>query len=212
MNHSSGASAAPRNAPAPETASSEAASSGIASSEITSTPAVFAPARAALAALGTFLLIGIPTDILPNPVFGREIPVRWWEYPVLAATVLLTAAWFGIRSARETSVGSATGHPAGAEPSERPALVTVGVATAWFAVACPVCNKVVLILLGTTGALGVWAPLQPWLAALSLILLAGAVLYRWRARPCADGACASDACAVPPTGAKDRATDAGRTR
>ena len=31
-------------------------------------PAAFAPARAALAALGTFLLIGIPTDILPNPV------------------------------------------------------------------------------------------------------------------------------------------------
>lgn len=212
MNHSSGASATPRNAPAPETASSEAASSGIASSEITSTPAVFAPARAALAALGTFLLIGIPTDILPNPVFGREIPVRWWEYPVLAATVLLTAAWFGIRSAREAGVGSAAGHPAGAEPSERPALVTVGVATAWFTVACPVCNKIVLILLGTTGALGVWAPLQPWLAALSLILLAGAVLYRWRARPCADGACESGACAVPPTGGRDRATDAGRTR
>ncbi|GAA1744531.1 hypothetical protein GCM10009832_30180 [Dietzia kunjamensis subsp. schimae] len=173
---------------------------------------MFAPARAALAALGTFLLIGIPTDILPNPVFGREIPVRWWEYPVLAATVLLTAAWFGIRSAREAGVGSATGHPAGAEPSERPALVTVGVATAWFAVACPVCNKIVLILLGTTGALGVWAPLQPWLAALSLALLAGAVIYRWRARPCADGACASDACAVPPTGSGDRATDAARTR
>lgn len=212
MNHSSAASAVPRNTPDPETASSEAAPSETAPSETTSTPAVFAPARAALAALGTFLLIGIPTDILPNPVFGREIPVRWWEYPVLAATVLLTAAWFGIRSAREAGVGSAAGHPAGAEPSERPALVTVGVATAWFAVACPVCNKIVLILLGTTGALGVWAPLQPWLAALSLILLAGAVLYRWRARPCADGACESGACAVPPTGAKDRATDAGRTR
>ena len=63
--------------------------------------AVFAPGRAALAALGTLLLIGIPTVIIPNPIFGREVPVRWWEYPVLAATVLLTAAWFGIRSARD---------------------------------------------------------------------------------------------------------------
>ncbi len=149
----------------------------------TTPTAVIAPARAGLAALGTFLLIAIPTDILPNPLFGREIPVRWWEYPVLAATVLLTAAWFGIRTARESGVAGAD------ERAERPALVTVGVATAWFAVACPVCNKIVLLLLGTTGALGIWAPLQPWLAALSLVLLAGAVTYRWRARPCMDGTC-----------------------
>lgn len=175
---------------------------------MTTTPAVFAPLRAAVAALGTFLLIGIPTDILPNPIFGREIPVRWWEYPVLAATVLLTAAWFGIRSAREAGVA---GH-SGADRAERPALVTVGVATAWFAVACPVCNKIVLILLGTTGALGIWAPLQPWLAALSLILLAGAVIYRWRARPCADGACGNGSCAMPRATGGDGATDAARTR
>ncbi|MDX2356403.1 hypothetical protein [Dietzia sp. PP-33] len=152
----------------------------------TTDPAVFAPVRSAVAAVGTLLLIGIPTDILPNPLFGREIPVRWWEYPVLAATVLLTAAWFGIRSAREAGTASRVG----SDRPERPALVTVGVFTAWFAVACPVCNKIVLLLLGTTGALGVWAPLQPWLAALSLALLTGAVVYRWRARPCGDGACA----------------------
>ena len=157
--------------------------------------AVFAPARAALAALGTFLLIGIPTVIIPNPVFGREVPVRWWEYPVLAATVLLTAAWFGIRSAREAGTARADGREVG--ESERPAIVTVGVMTAWFAVACPVCNKIVLLLLGTTGALGVWAPMQPWLAALSLALLAGAVVCRWKARPCADGACADGTCAAP---------------
>ncbi|WP_291084493.1 hypothetical protein [Dietzia sp. UBA5065] len=151
-------------------------------------PAAFAPARAALAALGTFLLIGIPTDILPNPVFGREVPVRWWEYPVLAATVLLTAAWFGIRSAREAR-GDTPGDD-DEEASDRPVLVTAGIMTAWFAVACPVCNKIVLLLLGTSGALGFWAPLQPWLAALSLVMLAGAVVYRWRARPCGDGSCA----------------------
>lgn len=173
-------------------------------------PAVFAPVRSAVAAVGTLLLIGIPTDILPNPLFGREIPVRWWEYPVLAATVLLTAAWFGIRSARESGTASRVG----SDRSERPALVTVGVFTAWFAVACPVCNKIVLLLLGTTGALGVWAPLQPWLAAVSLILLAGAVVYRWRARPCGDGACSVPTGDVGPleAGAARPATDAAPNR
>lgn len=176
--------------------------------------AVLAPGRAALAALATFLVVGLPTDILPNPLFGREIPVRWWEYPVLAATVLLTAAWFGIRSARETG----TAARAGGGGADRPGLVTAGVMTAWFAVACPVCNKIVLLLLGTTGALGVWAPLQPWLAAVSLLLLAGAVVYRWRARPCMDGGCADGtradgACAVPARGdGADGADDAGAGR
>ncbi|MFN3601386.1 MAG: hypothetical protein ACK4UY_08365 [Dietzia sp.] len=170
-------------------------------------PAVLVPGRAALAAFVTFLIIGIPTDILPNPLFGREIPVRWWEYPVLGATVLLTAAWFGIRSSREAGTPSR----AGGDHTDRPGLVTVGVMTAWFAVACPVCNKIVLLLLGTTGALGVWAPLQPWLAAVSLILLAGAVVYRWRARPCADGQCADEGCAAE-EGAAPLATDAAPNR
>ena len=53
-----------------------------------------------------------------------------------------------------------------------PARAALGVATAWFAVACPVCNKIVLIL------------------------LAGAVVYRWRARPCADASCGAGSCGV----------------
>ena len=31
---------------------------------------------AVLAAIGTALVIGIPTDVVPNPWFGREIGVR----------------------------------------------------------------------------------------------------------------------------------------
>ncbi|GAA3974020.1 hypothetical protein GCM10023085_65620 [Actinomadura viridis] len=46
------------------------------------------------------------------------------------------------------------------------------------AVGCPVCNKVVLVLLGTSGALTVWAPLQPWLGALSVGLLGVAAVRR----------------------------------
>ena len=42
------------------------------------------------------LVVGIPTDIIDTPVFGREVPVRAWELPVLLATALLTALWFGI--------------------------------------------------------------------------------------------------------------------
>lgn len=30
-----------------------------------------------------------------------------------------------------------------------------------FAVGCPACNKIAVILLGTSGALNLWAPVQP---------------------------------------------------
>src|SRR5690606_39345166 len=94
----------------------------------------------------TLLVVGVPTDIIDTPLFSREIPVRWWEYPVLAATAVLTAAWFAIQ------------RPPTSEGSDRKPLA--GVLLTVFAVGCPVCNKLVLVALGTSGALSVWAPLQ----------------------------------------------------
>lgn len=137
----------------------------------------FGWARAVVAGALTLVIIGVPTDIIANPWFSREIPVRWWEYPVLAATCLLTAAWFGIRTVRPDDEGGRTGAYGGA-------------ALALFAVGCPVCNKVVLLAIGTSGALGVWAPIQPYLAVVSLVLLGAAVAYRWRRRDCGP-ACAA---------------------
>ena len=128
--------------------------------------------RAGVAAAVTALAIGIPTDIIANPLFDREIPVRWWEYPVFALTVLLTAAWFGIQTA----------------PSDKStgALPTTGAVLAFFAVGCPVCNKLVIAAIGVSGAMGFWAPLQPVVASASVLLMAGAVAYRWRRRDCGD--------------------------
>lgn len=134
-------------------------------------PHGFRWAVAACAGALTAVVIGVPTDILANPWFAREIPVRPWEYPVLAVTCLLTAAWFGIRT-----------HRPGARPGGAGAFGGAGLSL--FAVGCPVCNKVVLAAVGTSGALGVWAPIQPYLAAVSLGLLAVAVAYRWRRRDC----------------------------
>ncbi len=46
----------------------------------------------------------------------------------------------------------------------------------------PVCNKLVLVLLGASGAMSYWAPLQPLLAVLSVGLLAEAALRRLSSR------------------------------
>ena len=49
---------------------------------------------------------------------------------------------------------------------------------AYFAVGCPVCNKLVLIALGTSGAMSWFAPVQPFLAAASVVLMAVALRIR----------------------------------
>lgn len=138
--------------------------------------------RAGLMGALALLVVGIPTDIIDTPLFSREIPVRWWEYPILGATVALTAAWFAIQ---------------GPAPSQRESRKPLGgVMLSIFAVGCPVCNKLVLLALGTSGALSIWAPLQPFLALVALALLIVAVLQRWRRRTCSTTECGTDACAT----------------
>lgn len=56
----------------------------------------------------------------------------------------------------------------------------MGAFTTFFAVGCPVCNKLVLLALGYSGALQYFAPMQPFLAGLAVILLAWALVVRVR--------------------------------
>jgi hypothetical protein len=50
----------------------------------------------------------------------------------------------------------------------------------FFAVGCPTCNKLAVVALGSTGALDWFAPAQPILAVLSLVLLGWALRARLR--------------------------------
>ena len=55
-----------------------------------------------------------------------------------------------------------------------------GTVLATFAVGCPVCNKLVVGVLGASGALAYWAPIQPLIGILSVALLATGLLLRLR--------------------------------
>ncbi|MEU9616803.1 MULTISPECIES: hypothetical protein [Streptomyces] len=124
-----------------------------------------------LGALATALVVGVPTAVVPSPLFSRSVPVQWWNYPALFAT----AALAGI------TLGTYVHQPYQREQSgvrDGSRLGVVGSVLTFFAVGCPVCNKLVLVLLGASGAISYWAPLQPLLAVLSLGLLAEAALRR----------------------------------
>jgi hypothetical protein len=124
------------------------------------------------------LLIGVPTVLIPNPVFGREIPVQAWNYPAWIASSILAgmlAATY-LRSARgvvEPTPDDGTG-----DAPSRWGLA--GGLLTWFAVGCPVCNKIALLALGYSGAITWFAPVQPYLATVALLLTAGALLMRLR--------------------------------
>ena len=159
------------------------------------------PARrfavALLAAGATVLVIGVPTALIPNPVFGREIAPTSWAWPSLIATAILSGlliatyvripeACDGVGSGGEArsddDAGSGGEAAAGGESggdADRPSRAgMVGGVLAYLAVGCPVCNKVALLALGYTGALTWFAPVQPWLAAGGIALLAVALLRR----------------------------------
>ncbi len=126
---------------------------------------------ALVAAAAVTLAVGLPTDVIPNPVFGRPVDVTWWSYPVLVVTAVLG----GLLVATYVRVD---------EPDEE--IDTPGKAgglgglLSFFAVGCPTCNKLAVIALGSTGALDWFAPAQPMLAILSMALLAWALRARLR--------------------------------
>ncbi len=127
------------------------------------------PARrwvvALVAAAAYAAVAGLATDVIANPVATRMVAPTWWSYPVLALTAalggLITAGY--VRSpARPAGQGRAAG----------------GGVLSVLAIGCPACNKVVVLALGTSGALNIWAPVQPLIGIASIALLAWALHIR----------------------------------
>lgn len=117
------------------------------------------------------LIIGIPTGIIETPWYTRMTPVVWWNYPVWATSAVLTGAL----------VATYVKQPATMADSTHGGKTLAGSALSLFAVGCPVCNKLVVMALGVSGAMTWFAPAQPILAVGSLGILAYALRSRLRA-------------------------------
>lgn len=132
---------------------------------------------AVLAGGGWLAVSGVPTGILDTPFYVRMTPVEWWNYPFWLAS----AALVGLLVATYVS-GPGTGYDAsGAEGK-----AVGGGLFSVFAIGCPVCNKLVVLALGSGGAMTYFAPVQPLLGFLSV----GLLLYALRVRLAGERACA----------------------
>jgi hypothetical protein len=129
---------------------------------------------ALLSGLGIGFLIALPTAVIPNPIFGRAIETTWWSYP----TVIFSAILGGLLIATyvRESIDDDEIEVRGRDTSLR--IGTLGGFITFFAVGCPVCNKLVLLALGSSGAISWFAPVQPFLAVISLIFMLWALNVR----------------------------------
>ena len=130
------------------------------------------PARrwlVALAAATAFVLVvAVPTDLIDTPVFGREVPPTWWAWPSLLTSSLLG----GLLVATYVRAPSQPDRPSSRRGGWAGGLLT------YFAVGCPVCNKLVLLALGSAGAMTWFEPFQPVLQAAAVLLLLWALRSR----------------------------------
>lgn len=122
------------------------------------------------------ILIGVPSDLIDTSWFGRPVEIRATDYVIWIVTSLLIGLIFAI------SVDS--------EVDESRAVW--GGFMSFLAVGCPVCNQAVVVLVGTSGALSWWAPVQPLVGLLAV----GILLYALKQRL---ATYALTSCALPST-------------
>lgn len=121
-------------------------------------------------ALAAAVLSGVPTGIVPSPLYHRMTPVLWWDYPFWAASSVL----LGLLAASYARTPSTQGRPDTLAPGVGAGIVST------IAVGCPICNKIVVLLLGASGAVRYFAPVQPLLGFVGVMMLMTALVVRLR--------------------------------
>ena len=121
---------------------------------------------AGIGAIAAFVVLGVPTAMIDNPYFIRMIPTRDQDYVIWIVSSLLLGLVIGTFAI--SSVKGSGGKAMGS-----------GILT-FFAVGCPICNKLVIVALGISGALTYFEPLQLYLGIASLIFLVWTLLLRAR--------------------------------
>jgi SecY len=109
-----------------------------------------------------FAGLGTVSALWDNPFFIRMTPAGGWEITLLAALSLLLGLYVTIRrlacSNRTAGAGGLLG---------------------FLGVACPVCNKILLLLFGSELLLTYFEPVRVYVAALGVLIVLAVLLREW---------------------------------
>ncbi len=129
------------------------------------------PWRGITVAIVAFLVLGTVTAVWSNPVFVRMTPVQGFEPWLLALQAVLLGAYAAIRRPRCSLRGAGLGSVLG-----------------FLGIACPTCNKVLLLVFGADLLLVYFEPYRLHLALVGVAVTAAAVAWEWlqhgRTVPC----------------------------
>ena len=123
---------------------------------------VFPALKGTAVATGSFVVLGTVAALWSNPLFVRMTPSGAGEISLLVALSVLLGIYSAIRrplcSVRSAGAGGIAG---------------------LLGIACPTCNKVLMLLFGGELLLTYFEPVRIYLAAAGVILLAAAVWREW---------------------------------
>lgn len=119
--------------------------------------------KGAVVALLAFGGLGTVSALWSNPLFIRMTPAGGWEIGLLGAMSVLFGLYVAIR------------RPACADRT-----AGVGGVLGFLGVACPVCNKILLLIFGGELLLTYFEPVRLYVAAAGTAILAVAVILEWR--------------------------------
>ena len=120
--------------------------------------------RALAAALASFAAIGTLTALWPNPLFARMTPVQGFEIWLLVVQSVLIGLYVAVRRPR-CPVRNAG----------------IGSVLAFLGIACPTCNKLLLVLFGSGLLLEYFEPMRIYVAVAGVVLTALALASEYRA-------------------------------
>lgn len=119
--------------------------------------------RGILFATLCFAAMGTITAVWRNLFFTRMTPIEGWEFPSLIIFASLAGVFAAIRqpgcSAKKAGFGSIA---------------------SLLGIACPTCNKVLMIVFGGEALMRWFDPIRPAVPAVGLILLGLAIRTEWR--------------------------------
>ena len=115
-----------------------------------------------------FVISGIVTVLLPNSLFIRMTPITMLDYVFLGSSSILLGAYVGVHYYKKNTIKKCD------------TVATTGGIGSFLAFACPVCNKLLVLLFGATALMTYFEPYRPILGFVSNGLLAGALWWRIR--------------------------------
>lgn len=108
----------------------------------------------------TFLVLSIPTAVIKTIFFTRMTPVYSYDYVFLVINSLLIGFYYALTKTSNNSQVCKV---------EKKSLF--GQALAMFGIACPICNKLLVFLLGIPFLLTFLEPVRPFISLASMFIL-----------------------------------------